>query len=143
VLLVLAAACVGCCLCWLLLVLAAVCAACNGCCLCWLLLVLAVRRAVDVPQECDGGPETDCYNYSQSQWTAALGKFFQPWGSDAAAAVGDVYAEESKENAALAYASIHADYRLNAAAQTISHIWVVCSSTNHILPALPFAPLVL
>ena len=66
----------------------------------------------DWRQECDGGPETDCFDYNATQWRAALVKFLHAWGSDAAAAVGDVYVVESKENAALAYASAHADYRL-------------------------------
>ena len=48
-------------------------------------------------QECDGGPETDCFDYNATQWRAALVKYLHAWGSDAAAAaVGDVYEVESK-----------------------------------------------
>jgi hypothetical protein len=50
----------------------------------------------DWRQECDGGPETDCFDYNATQWRVALVKFLHAWGSDAAAAVGDVYEVESK-----------------------------------------------
>jgi hypothetical protein len=40
--------------------------------------------------------ETDCFDYNATKWRVALVKFLHAWGSDAAAAVGDVYEVESK-----------------------------------------------